>query len=76
MPWKEAAGGAIGALGVFGIMYRYLNNRIEKKVEIATCTANVEAIKEILKPLKDLPVHMATIAERTDWLVKNNGKKE
>ena len=57
-------------------MYRYLNARIDKKVETATCTANVKAIKDILTPLKDLPVHMATIAERTEWLVKNNGNKK
>lgn len=63
MPWKEYIGGGAGMLAI-GYMLRFLNSKIDTKVGKDVCTTNVASLKEVLDPLKELPVAIAHIEER------------
>ena len=47
-----AAGGAVATIGAVGIMFRWLNNKIDKKQDIRLCRQIYKDIKENLTDVK------------------------
>ena len=47
-----AAGGAVATIGAVGIMFRWLNNKIDKKQDIRLCRQIHQDIKENLREVK------------------------